>query len=135
VISKTPDEWAAFKTRRGEFKQWLHTIHYGQLGNGDRDIRPLTVWAPLPWVWHENPDGGALLAMANLGILEKCPGDWPRVRTRNIAAISGNVYWVLCRTAGIEPLKQFLEMSRRQHLTTMDMIAEFDRKRVLFRKS
>lgn len=134
MTSKTPDEWAAFRTRTGEFKQWLHTIHYGHNATGD--IRPMTVWAPLPWVWHDKPDGGVLLAMANLGILDKCPGDWSRMRTsaRNIRAVSGNVYWVLCRTPGIEPLKQFLASARRRHVTTEDMIAEFDRKRVLFRK-
>ena len=73
-------EFQKFRHPNGVFKHWLHTWRYSRL-QGLNSAFPVTqyteYWAPLPWLWHEEPDGETLTAMYHIGYLKLCPGAWP----------------------------------------------------------
>lgn len=94
----------------------------------------MVVWAPLPWLWHEKPDGQFMMSIGNLGMFPKLPGDWGRIKKMDVRAVSGNVYWALTPSPSAVTMQTFLGAARRRNMRVEDMIAEFDRERVLFRK-
>lgn len=125
------DPWLKHRLPSGDFAQWMHTWHYGTNEHGEK--RPLVTWVPLPWVWDEKPDGHFMIAIANLGMMEKLPGDWGRMRNMRVKTDGSNVYYALLHHPGAGALQEFLTALRKRHVRVEDVVAHLDQHNVLFR--
>lgn len=127
------DPWSEFRKDNGEFRKWLHIWSYtGAYMGTDPSLH--FPYPALPWVIREPLSGDLLMAMQNLGMIERWPGEWPRFDFRYIQRKHLPVYAMVLPTASIGHVVRHLRKVELQCASHAEYMERLNRRYVLFPK-